>query len=134
MKNAEILLRLAGMVVISSFFILPSAFYRASGQDSHWSGLGGDGLWKNPNNWNPTGVPSSAVDANVWLDSANGWSAMTITNGEGESPGSGTGDMIYGPEFGAGLNVYGTLNWRNYLVPVQNDPTHPSIVNLFNGS
>ncbi len=43
-------------------------------------------------------------------------------------------DMIYGPEFGAGLNIYGTLNWRNYLVPVQNDPTHPSIVNLFNGS
>jgi Glycosyl hydrolases family 43/Concanavalin A-like lectin/glucanases superfamily len=105
-----------------------------SAQDSHWSGLGGDGLWDNPNNWNPAGVPSSSVDANVWLDSANGWSVITVTNGDVESPGSGSGDMIYGPEFGAGLNVYGTLNWRNYLVPVQNDPTHPSIVNLFNGS
>ena len=134
MKNAEVFLRLVGGIVISSFFILPSAFYRAAGQDSHWSGLGGDGLWKNANNWNPVGVPSSIVDANVWLDVANGSSVMTITNGEVESPGSGTGDMIYGPEFGAGLNVYGTLNWRNYLVPVQNDPTHPSIVNLYNGS
>ena len=117
-------------------FVILAAFQvdSALGQDSHWSGLGGDGLWRNPNNWNPTGVPSSTVDANVWLDSANGWSVMTITNGEVESPGSGSSDMIYGPEFGAGLNVYGTLNWRNYLVPVQNDPTHPSIVNLFNGS
>ncbi len=91
-------------------------------------------MWGNPNNWNPVGVPSSSVDANVWLDSANGWSVITITNGDVESPGSGAGDMIYGPEFGAGLNVYGALNWRNYLVPVQNDPTHPSIVNLFNGA
>ena len=104
------------------------------GQDSHWSGLNNDGLWASPNNWNPVRVPSSSVDANVWLDSANGWSVITITDGELENPGSGSSDMIYGPEFGAGLNIYGTLNWRNYLVPVQNDPTHPSIVNLFNGS
>jgi len=106
----------------------------ASAQDSHWSGLGGDGLWADPNNWNPVGVPSSTVNANVWLDSANGWSLITITNGEVESPGSSSSDMVYGPEFGAGLNLYGTLNWRNYLVPVQSDPTHPSVVNLFNGS
>jgi arabinan endo-1,5-alpha-L-arabinosidase len=121
-------LQLAFVILVA--FLVDSA----SGQDSHWSGLGGDGLWGNPNNWNPTGVPSSTVNANVWLDSANGWSVMTITNGEVESPGNASSDMIYGPEFGAGLNVYGTLNWRNYLVPVQNDPTHPSIVNLFSGS
>jgi hypothetical protein len=108
--------------------------YNASGQDSHWSGLNQDGLWASPNNWNPAGVPSSSVDANVWLDPANGWSVITITHGEVESPGSGSSDMIYGPEFGAGLNIYGTLNWRYYLAPVQNDPTHPSIINLFNGS
>jgi len=106
----------------------------AAAQDSHWSGLGGDGLWADPNNWTPVGVPSSSVDANVWLDSANGWSVITITNGEVETPGSGAGDMIYGPEFGAGLNLYGTLNWRWYLIPVQNDPTHPGILNLFSGS
>lgn len=107
--------------------------HSAWGQDSHWSGLNNDGRWASPNNWNPVGVPLSSVDANVWLDSANGWSVITITNGEVENPGSGSSDMIYGPEFGAGLNIYGTLNWRNYLAPVQNDPTHPSIVNLFNG-
>jgi hypothetical protein len=107
---------------------------RAAAQDSHWSGLGGDGLWGNPNNWNPVGVPSSTVDANVWLDIANGWSVITIANGEVESPGSGSGDMIYGPEFGAGLDIYGSLRWRWYLVPVQNDPAHPSIVNLYSGS
>ncbi len=117
-------------------FVILAAFldYNVSAQDSHWSGLSNDGLWASPNNWSPVGVPSPAVDANVWLDAANGWSVITITNGEVESPGSGTSDMIYGPEFGAGLNIYGTLNWRYYLAPVQNDPTHPSIINLFNGS
>jgi len=117
-----------------SVVLTAGLIYQAAAQDSHWSGLGGDGLWRNPNNWNPVGVPSASVDANVWLDAANGWSVITITNSEVENPGNGPGDMIYGPEFGAGLDVYGTLNWRNYLVPVQNDPTHPSIVNLFNGS
>jgi arabinan endo-1,5-alpha-L-arabinosidase len=107
---------------------------RASAQDSHWSGLNNDGLWASPNNWNPVGVPPSNVDANVWLDAANGWSVITITNGEVEDPGDGASDMIYGPEFGAGLNVYGTLNWRFYLAPVQSDPTHPSILNLYNGA
>ncbi len=53
--------------------------HNASGQDSHWSGLGNDGLWASPNNWNPVGVPSASVNANVWLDSANGWSVMTIS-------------------------------------------------------
>ncbi len=105
-----------------------------SAQDSHWSGLGGDGLWADPNNWNPVGVPSSSVDASVWLDSANGWSVITISNGEVENPGSGSGDMIYGPEFGAGLDLYGTLNWRWYLAPVQSDPAHRSILNLYTGA
>ncbi|HUA38161.1 MAG TPA: family 43 glycosylhydrolase [Candidatus Sulfopaludibacter sp.] len=127
-------MKIKNLYYVASAFLAAFLVYGASGQDSHWSGLGGDGLWGDPNNWNPVGVPASTVDANVWLDSANGWSVMTITNGEMESPGSGSSDMIYGPEFGAGLNIYGTLNWRNYLVPVQNDPTHPSIVNLFNGS
>jgi Glycosyl hydrolases family 43/Concanavalin A-like lectin/glucanases superfamily/Bacterial Ig-like domain (group 2) len=108
--------------------------YHASAQDSHWSGLNNDGLWASPNNWNPVGRPPSNVDANVWLDAANGWSVITITNGEVESPGNGASDMIYGPEFGAGLNVYGTLNWRYYLAPVQSDPTHPSIVNFYSGA
>jgi hypothetical protein len=106
----------------------------ASAQDSHWSGLAHDGLWASPNNWSPVGVPSPGVDANLYLDPANNSSTITITNGEVQTPGSGAGDMIYGPEFGAGLNVYGTLKWRSYLVPVQNDPTHPSIINLYSGA
>lgn len=54
-------------------------------------------FWSDPNDWNPVGVPSSGVDANVWLDAANDWSVITITSGNVENPGSGSGDMIYDP-------------------------------------
>jgi hypothetical protein len=112
----------AASAVLAAFLV-----YSASAQDSHWSGLGGDSLWSNPNNWNSVGVPPSSMNANVWLDSAKGWPAITTADGDVESPGGGSGDMIYGPEFGAGLNIYDTLNWRDYLVPVRNDPAHSII-------
>jgi hypothetical protein len=28
-------------------------------QNSNWTGLGGDGLWSDANNWSPVGVPPS---------------------------------------------------------------------------
>ncbi|MGA9451450.1 MAG: family 43 glycosylhydrolase, partial [Verrucomicrobiia bacterium] len=73
------------------------------------------------------------------LDPANGWSVITILPGEVENCTTAdanpqTYGMIYGPEFGAGLNIYGTLNWDWYLAPVQDDPTHPSILNLYSGA
>lgn len=106
-----------------------------SAQDSHWSGLGNDGLWGDPNNWTPVGVPPSvaqglsASGGNVWLDPANGWSTFTITNGESEFPGIQVvtnhppWNTIFGPEFGATLNVSGSLTYDWTLAPYQPDPT-----------
>src|ERR1700677_551457 len=66
----------------------------ASAQDSTWTGLGGDGLWSDANNWSPVGVPpsgnaSSPVIGNVTLAAANGWLSMTILSGQVETPGVG---------------------------------------------
>ncbi len=65
-----------------------------SAQDSSWTGLGGDGLWSNPNNWSPVGVPpsgnsSSPVIGTVTLNAANGWLTITVPPGQVESPGTG---------------------------------------------
>ena len=77
--------------------------------------------------------PTNAATVN--LDPANNWSVITIVPGEVENcTTADAGGMIYGPEFGAGLNIYGTLNWNWYLAPVQDDPTHPSILNLYSGA
>ncbi len=109
--------------------------HSASAQNWHWTGLANNGLWASPANWDngETVPPTNAATVN--LDSANGWSVITILAGEVENcTTSDAGGMIYGPEFGAGLNIYGTLNWNSYLVPVQDDAAQPSILNLFNGS
>ena len=95
-----------------------------SAQNSTWTGLGGDGLWSDANNWSPVGVPpsgnpSTPVIGNVTLDAANGWLAMTILPGQVETPGVGNSveeyNLIYGPEWGATLDVYGTLDWDYYI-------------------
>jgi len=113
-----------------------------SAQDSTWTGLGGDGLWSDANNWSPVGVPpsgnsSSPVIGNVTLAAANGWLSMTILPGQIETPGVGNSveeyNLIYGPQWGATLDVYGTLDWDYYLAPVQDDPAYPSVVNLYGG-
>ena len=122
----------------------------SSAQDSHWSGLANNGLWADPNNWNPVGVPRSVDQGlstnggNVFLDAAGGWSVMTITNGEVESPGVQDPltltrppyNTIFGPEFGAGLNIYGTLNYDWVIAPVQNNPAPGarSIINMYTNS
>ena len=110
-------------------------------QDSQWSGQGVGGLWSDPNNWTPVGVPpagnaASPFVGDVYLDAANGVSVITITNGETESPGVGNSieanNVIYGPEWGVTLNVYGTLNFDWLMAPVQNDPSAPrSYINLY---
>ena len=102
-------------------------------QDSHWNGTAANNNWNVAGNWTPVGVPSSTVDANVWLDAANGDNVITIPPGDVESPGAGTYDTIFGPEWGVTLNVYGSLTYQWFLYPVQNNPAPGlrSYVNLF---
>ncbi len=127
---------------IVTVLLAGSLLTRVSGQSSTWTGLGGDGLWSDPNNWSPIGVPASGNSStpfigNVTLDAGNGWLTMTILPGQVETPGVGNSveeyNMIYGPEWGATLNVYGTLNWDYYLAPVQDVPSYPTVVNVYGG-
>ncbi len=142
-------MKLQKLCYVTIIALMACLIETASAQDSHWSGLGGDGLWGNPNNWTPAGVPPSGASlaggaGNVFLDAANGSSTITITNGDVESPGIHTEyppvhspwNTIYGPEFGVTLNIYGTLNYDWMLGAVQNNPVpgNRSIINMYTGS
>ncbi len=103
---------------------------RAFGQinNDYWNGLANNGLWSDPGNWS-LGVPTAADT--VYLAASNGWSTITITNGV-----VGFGNLIYGPEWGATLNIYGSLDYGWAMAPIQNNPTpgNRSIINLYKGS
>ena len=101
-----------------ALFLAPGVY----AQDSHWNGTPANHNWNVDGNWTPVGIPPSNVDANVWLDAANGNNVITIPAGDVESPGSGTYDTIFGPEWGCTLNIYGTLTYQWFLFPVQNNP------------
>jgi hypothetical protein len=114
----------------------------APAQDSHWNGTPGNNLWNVATNWNPVGVPGSGgagFVGNVWLDQANGDTLIVLPPGDVESPGvpppgsTEEFNTIFGPEFGASLDIYGTLNFDWLLFPVQNNPA-PAVrthVNLY---
>ncbi len=142
-------MKLQKLCYVTIIALMACLVQTVSAQDSHWSGLGGDGLWGNPNNWTPVGVPPSgagltAETGNVFLDAANGSSSMTISNGEVESPGvhteypavHGPWNTLYGPEFGVTLNMHGALSYDWVMAPVQFDPTpgNRSVINMYNGS
>ncbi len=77
----------------------------------------------------PSGDPTTAYTGNVWLDPSpvDGSSVITIGVGSTQSPGVGNSvevyNTIFGPEFGATLNVYGTLTFDWTIAPYQPDPT-----------
>jgi hypothetical protein len=133
----------AAAVVLAACWV-----HNASAQDSHWSGLGSGGLWSDPNNWTPVGVPqpesglsgNPTSGGNVFLDAANGWSVITIANGDVETPGVGGANppwnTIYGPEFGASLHIYGSLTYDWIMAPAQNDPApgNRSLINMYGSS
>jgi Bacterial Ig-like domain (group 2) len=129
--------------------------------DYHWIDLGGNQLWDNANNWeiwtnlgnvNPSdmvdsgfqglplpGNPTTPFVSNVWLDPApaNGDSVITIPVGDTETPGIGNSteeyNTIFGPEFGATLNIYGTLEFDWTIAPYQPDPSpgNRSHINMY---
>lgn len=118
------------------YYLIPVALaaclVQNASADSTWSGLGGDGLWANPLNWSGGVVPGN--NGNVFLDAGNGWSTITIQAGETETPGiSDTYGMIYGPEWGATLNIYGSLSTSWYLAPI-GAAGNPSTINMYGNS
>lgn len=125
-----------------AIFLAVGIVHNTTATDYHWTGLAGDGLWSTASNWD-NGVPPITADG-VYLDPANGSPVMTIVSGETEWPGyahatngdhaNGIYGMIYGSEWGATLNIHGTINYDWYLAPVQSDPSNPSIINMYDGS
>jgi hypothetical protein len=134
-----------------------------SAQDDHWNGTTTNNLWNNPANWSEGIVPPNDATANppypcgntngaggiplyfagnVWLDPANGDSVITIPPGDEETPGvpqCSEGDTyayntIFGPEFGATLNIYGSLSFAWTLAPYGPNPAQRSMINMYTNS
>lgn len=105
----------------------------------NWTGSGGNTLWSNPANWD-TGVPGTTTTNGVYIGANSGGSegtVVTIASGHVENCGTvGGNQSIYGPQWGAQLNIYGTLNLGFIIFPVQWDstPGNQSVINMYNGS
>jgi hypothetical protein len=111
----------------------------ASALDYRWTGNAGGGLWSTPGNWDLGAVPTDAAGNNAFVGNTN--SPITIAAGDTQSVGtnsdhSTTYGTVYGPEFGATLNIHGTLNFDWAIAPVQGNPApgNRSIINMYNGS
>jgi len=106
--------------------------------DDGWTGLANDGLWSSAANWSSGLVPGATTDdanASVQIDTANGWSVVTIPATETVTV-NGSYSTIYGPEYGAGLNIYGSLSYVWMMAPGQTDPSpgNRTIINMYDGS
>jgi hypothetical protein len=106
---------------------------------SSWIDTDLNGLWDDPNNWSG-GAPSDAAGWVVTINPAPG-PTCTILASDIEDVGTlsdnaSTYGTVYGPEFGANLNIYGTLDVDWTIAPVQNnpDPAARSYLNMYSGS
>jgi len=125
--------------------------HRVLAQDDHWAGTNTPNgiLWNVPANWSEGIVPPSDTNApfsasspfggNVWLDPANGDSVIEIPPGDVETPGvplfgEENFNTIFGPEFGATLNIHGSLRWDWTMAPYNPDPSVRSTINMYSNS
>lgn len=111
----------------------------AHAQTSTWTDADLNGLWDDPNNW-AGGYPGTAAGQVVIINPAPG-PACTISSSDVIAIGtmsdhSTTWGTIYGPEFGATLNIHGSLDVDWTIAPVQNnpDPAARTYLNLYSGS
>jgi hypothetical protein len=112
---------------------------RSAAAQSVWTDADLNGLWDDPNNWSG-GTPTNTAGWFVTINPAAG-SACTIIDTDVLNIGTLSDDVstygtIYGPEFGANLNIYGTLDVNWTIAPVQNnpDPATRSYLNMYAGS
>jgi hypothetical protein len=102
--------------------------------DTGWTGLGNDGLWSNPANWSNGSPGTGDTNQSIQIDGANGWSNIVIQASDVFNITAGDYPTVFGPEFGATLDIYGTLSVKWYLAPVGNDPAYPATVNMYDNA
>jgi hypothetical protein len=134
----KIMTSLKKLCWLASISLAACLVHNAAAQ-SGWIDTDLNGFWADTNNWSG-GAPATTAGWSTVINPAAG-PTCTITNGEVESPASLSDDAstygsVYGPEFGASLDIYGTLNFNWVIAPVQNDPTpaNRSVINLYSGS
>ncbi len=128
-------LNLLGGIVIAAVGSLGATLAQA--QTYHWTGNAGDNNWNTPGNWDVGTVPDNN-STGVYLDPQANGSIPTIPAGTTVDVGlndtaNSTFSLIFGPEFGQSLNIYGSLVNQWYLAPVA-FATAPSVINMYGNS
>jgi hypothetical protein len=120
---------------LASFVLVISLVSSASATTFYaWLGEGGDGLWNNPLNWNPLGPPPHS-SGGVGLTNQDWGSLITIPSGYTAACTFGDDfGMIFGPEWGMDLDIYGNLTYDWYIVPVSTDAGNPSVISMYGGA
>ncbi|MGA9452336.1 MAG: LamG-like jellyroll fold domain-containing protein [Verrucomicrobiia bacterium] len=129
-------MKLKKMCYVASIAMTACLVYKASAQT--WTGLGTDDLWSDAANWD-TGVPDSNAVSVVIGNDFYGSEATetTIASGDVENCANAVAaGAIFAPQWGATLNIYGTLNFGWVMAPGQWDstPGNQSVINMYNGS
>ncbi|MCS7337674.1 MAG: PEP-CTERM sorting domain-containing protein [Verrucomicrobiae bacterium] len=98
--------------------------------------IGGTGNWNVGENWTPAGPPPINC-GNIVIGGVN--SVVTIPVGYtarvGLEPAQNPPyNMIYGPEWGAQLHIYGTLIYDWHMAPVQWNPAARSFIGMYGNS
>jgi arabinan endo-1,5-alpha-L-arabinosidase len=118
----------AGMRLLLCVGLLCALARPSAAVDYHWTGLGKDGLWSSAANWDQ-GIPQGPGNA-AYLDAANGWSNITLSATDNLV----LPDMVFGPEWGATLDIYGQARCGSYIVPVQWNPASRSLISLYSNA
>jgi hypothetical protein len=117
--------------VVGALFLAGSA----SAVDYVWTGAALDGQWMTGGNWDQ-GVPPPANANNVIISGGVPLYNVTIGPADVATPGTVGNNhppynMIFGPEWGATLNIQGVLLYDWYMVPVQWNSAGPrSTINM----
>jgi hypothetical protein len=90
----------------------------------HWTGLGNDGVWSNPANWD-NGVPDPNNTYQIWIDPVAYAGSVDMTLFDVANP----SDNLF-LEWGQTLNISGAINSGLFVSPVGFNPGSTTTINL----
>src|ERR1017187_5328558 len=125
-------MKLKKLCYAASIALAMCLIHTASAQN--WTDADGNHLFADRSNWSTLGVAGMNDSATIGVNFDNS-NVCIIVTGETESVGTnGNVGSIFGPQWGATLDVYGTLNYGFMMVIAQWDASGPrSTVNVYSG-
>jgi len=101
----------------------------------NWTDTDNNHLFDDPNNWATNAAVPGPNDSCFIGTTIPNSSVCTILDTDVETVGTANGNNVFGPQWGATLNIYGSLSFGFIMVPVQFDSTaQRSVINQYSGS